>query len=49
MRPPSKPKTFEEFLSNDWPHLVAEVASNTKLLYIVLAAIVGAAIARTVF
>ncbi len=44
-----KPKDFEEFITNHWPHLVAEVRTNTKLLYFILAAIIGAAVVRSMF
>lgn len=40
-----QPKTFEEFIANAWPHLVAEVKLNTKLLFCTVAAIIGGAIA----
>lgn len=39
------PKDFADFLLNHWPHLVAEVQLNTKLLFCVVAAIIGGAIA----
>jgi len=39
------PKDFEDFLANAWPHLVAEVKMNTWLLRVVLAAIIGGAVA----
>ena len=43
------PKDFQDFISNHWPHLVAEVRTNTKLLYFVLAAIIGTAAVRSMF
>ena len=39
------PKDFVDFLANHWPHLVATVDLNTKLLFCVVAAIIGGAIA----
>ena len=39
------PKNFKDFLLNHWPHLVAKVDLNTRLLFCVMAAIVGGAIA----
>ena len=39
------PKNFQDFLLNHWPHLVAEVRLNTKLLFCIVAAIIGGAVA----
>ena len=39
------PKSFHDFLLNHWPHLVAKVDLNTKLLCVGIAAILGGAIA----
>lgn len=39
------PKDFKDFLLNHWPHLVAEVRWHTKLLYGVVLAIIGGAVA----
>ena len=40
-----KRKTFQSFIENEWPHLVAEVKMNTRLLFTLIAAVVGGAIA----
>ena len=40
-----KRKTFRDFLENEWPHLVAKVDMNTRLLFVVIASIIGGAIA----
>lgn len=39
------PKWFKEFLQNDYWHLTNNVSRNTKLLYIILGAIIAAALA----
>ena len=39
------PKDFADFLINHWPHLVAQVSLNTKLLVGVVLTIVAGAIA----
>ena len=39
------PKNFKDFAANHWPHLVAQVDLNTKLLFGVVLTIIGAAIA----
>lgn len=39
------PKDFNDFLVNHWPHLVAKVDLNTKLLFCVVASIIGGAVA----
>ncbi len=38
------PKDFADFLANHWPHLVAQVALNTKLLFCLVVVIIGAAV-----
>ena len=38
------PRDFRDFLTNHWPHLVAQVALNTKLLFCVVVVIIGAAV-----
>lgn len=43
------PKDWEDFITNHWPHLVATVASNTKLLYLILGALVAGFVARSIF
>ena len=42
---PKPPKDFKDFLLNHWPHLVAKVDLNTKLLFCVVATIIGGAVA----
>jgi len=51
-----KPKTFREFIDNDWYHMLMQlqsikdkVATNTKLTYLILGAVIAAALSRTVF
>ncbi|KKM66871.1 hypothetical protein LCGC14_1476850 [marine sediment metagenome] len=51
-----KPKTLEEFMSNEWLHMLLElklikdkVANNTKLTYLILGAVIAAAFSRAVF
>jgi len=39
------PRWFLSWKANEWSHLVGQVRSNTKLLYIILAAILGGAVA----
>lgn len=39
---------FEQFVSNDFYHLKAEVGRNTKLLWIVLAGLIVAAVIERV-
>ena len=42
---PPPPKDFKDFLINHWPHLVAKVDLNTKLLFGVVLTIIGGAVA----
>ena len=44
-----RPKDWNDFITNHWPHLVAEVKANTKLSYIILAALVGGFVVRAMF
>ena len=39
------PKDFMDFITNHWPHLVAKVDLNTRLLFIVVATIIAGAVA----
>lgn len=41
-------KTFHDFITNEWPHLVAQVSQNTWLLRAILGAILALAIATIV-
>ena len=56
MKPLSKSKTFSDFLINDWFHMLLElqmikdkVATNTRLTYLILGAVVASVIGRAVF
>ncbi len=51
-----KPKDWDDFVSNHWFHMLLElqtiktkVATNTKLTYLILGAVVASALGRMVF
>lgn len=51
-----KPKDWDDFVSNHWFHMLVElstikdkVATNTKLTYLILGAIIAGAIGQLVF